>query len=1103
MSETPSALEIWQERLAYLQKEFAIASDSGHKFNLKKQIEECQQKIRELEEERQQKVKELEESAVSAIDWREVCRTMLEQQRRATSNFWLHDYEEAQQEREQIYVPLALVERKKPTKHKKGEVSPEEGAKLYEPEYEEKERFEHEAFLSRILQQGEGKTQGRRIALIGEPGAGKTTLLQTIAFWVLEQDLGLLIWISLAELGQREQLLDYLFKTWLPAAVRPTRLSEAKQQLEEQIVQGRVWLLLDGLDEVVASGMDAIRGVARQLQGWVGKARVVVTCRLNVWQGDSNALANCETFRLLNFSYPQQVEQFIERFFVGREKGKRLQEALAKPEQRRLQDLVRFPLRLTLLCYVWLAEEEQLPETKAGLYKRFVRQFYRWKQDKFPVTPQEQKRLNRFLGRIALKDIDSESSRFRLRESFLAEELEAPEFALGTQLGWLNKVGVAAEDSTDAVYGFYHATFEEYFAACAVEDWDYFLPRDHESCPVEGRRYRIFEPQWKEVVLLWLGREDVAKEEKEEFIDALVGFEDGLRYDFYGYRALFLAAAGIGEFKACRRAREVVDTLVQCGCFFKEATQEWETFPRRVEETAREARQESKRRDVISALINLLNTAQDYWTHREIAESLGKIGTDNLKALAVLIDMINNSQDYWTRGEVAESLGKIGADNLKALAVLIDIINTSQEDWIRREAVESLGKIGEGNLEAIASLSDIISAFQYEKIRRKAAESLGAMGEIGEGSPAVIALLIDMINISQKDWIRREAAESLGKIGKGNLEAIAVLIDLLKTSQSERTRRKAAESLGKIGAGNPEAITALIDLLKTSQSERTRRKAAESLGKIGAGNPEAITALIDIINTFQDKETSREALENFRKIGAGNPEVIAALINIINTFQDNGTHWKVIESLGKIMTLPYMPKVIKVLSSNLTDKTWKHDHGSFRKYYQVIWKCAQNLSYPDFYQAWHNPSSPRQLLNLVNFPQLLKEAANLPSSLPIICIDRTQFTSPDNPALDIYLEMVSQGCPSWQYGIPRTLTELKIYCKLDLNNNVVFIFTEDPSISNAQGFHPDFLNALSRFKNLICFISRRPPKASLSLLPTFSPYQTRPRRRSSFLVRDD
>jgi predicted NACHT family NTPase len=64
--------------------------------------------------------------------------------------------------------------------------------------------------------------------------------------------------------------------------------------------------------------------VASQLEGWVAKARVVLSCRLNVWEANLNALENFETYRLLDFDYPDQVKEFICRWFRSRDSGERL-----------------------------------------------------------------------------------------------------------------------------------------------------------------------------------------------------------------------------------------------------------------------------------------------------------------------------------------------------------------------------------------------------------------------------------------------------------------------------------------------------------------------------------------------------------------------------------------------------------------------------------------------------------------------------------------------------------------------------------------------------------------------------------------------------------
>jgi hypothetical protein len=84
--------------------------------------------------------------------------------------------------------------------------------------------------------------------------------------------------------------------------------------------------------------------------------------------------------------------------------------------------------------------------------------------------------------------------------------------------------------------------------------------------PSQGT-YRIFEPQWKQVILLWLGCEEVEPEQKEQFIKALVEFEDNCN-NFYKYRAYILAAMGIAEFGDCCKVDEIVGQILKWGLGF-------------------------------------------------------------------------------------------------------------------------------------------------------------------------------------------------------------------------------------------------------------------------------------------------------------------------------------------------------------------------------------------------------------------------------------------------------------------------------------------------------------------------------------------------------
>ncbi|MFN6496030.1 MAG: HEAT repeat domain-containing protein [Nostoc sp. DedQUE01] len=858
----------------------------------------------------------------NSFDWQEICGAMLQKHKRLTTNELLFADDEMKFELKEIHVPLALVERNKPKKCSE-DISAEQGSRLYEPSYEEKQLFEHEAFLEKIIRDGVGKTQGHRIALIGEPGAGKTTQLQTIAFWILDNNLGLPIWISLADL-QGKSVENYLLQNWLKNALEVVRVTEEQENTFADLFKNnRVWLLLDAADEM--SSPQPLTEISQQLTGWVKNARVVLTCRLNVWEANAGALENFETYQLRNFEYPQQVQKFIRRWFHNRDadKGERLWQELDKAERQRIQDLVKNPLRLALLCSTWQSSDKGLPETKAGLYQQFVEEFYKWKENRFPTNEQQQEELNSALGRLAKRAIDRETSRFRLSHKFVHEELGDPKqqnslFWLALKLGWLNEVGLAAESATkEKVYAFYHPTFEEYFAALAVENWHEFLNHVPEN-PAQGV-YRIFAPQWKEVILLWLGREDVAGEKKEEFIQVLVEFDDGcgewrdidrVIRGFYEFRAYFLAAAAVDECKNSVNADAIVAEIVKWRFGeFKVEQNKRVRFIELIEEGARTALPQTNRIKAITALVELIGQPQlNDRTQWQMAYSLGKIGSGNQKAIAALVELIGKPQvDDSTRRLAASSLWEIDPGNQKAIAALVELIGKPQlDDSTRLQAAQSLEQIDPGNQKAIAALVELIGKLQLDdSTRLQAAESLG---QIDPGNQKAIDALVELIGKSLLNnfiyFIRRPLAGSLKQIGSGNQKAIDALVELIGKPQLDgHNRWLAASSLRQIGSGNQKAIDALVELIgKPQLNNSIRRQAAESLGQIDSGNQKAIDALVELIDNPQlDNSTRRQAAESLGEIDPGNQKAIDTLVkSIVKPQLDNDTLWQEASSLGQI-----------------------------------------------------------------------------------------------------------------------------------------------------------------------------------------------------------
>ncbi len=715
-------------------------------------------------------------------NWLELCREILTAQQcdRLTVNpltinsglaFGLHE----------LYLPLGLVERKL----QRAELSELDESEIY---------LSLEQFFDR-LQSDEKK----RVAIVGEPGAGKTTLLQKIATWLLEQQ-ALPIWISLADL-QGETLENYLLNDWLKQATRKISVPVAFQEaLAEQFQQGRVWLLLDAIDEMALDATVALTNLARQLRGWIADANVVLTCRLNVWDNGKNVLLDCfTTYRNCSFSdegkdNESQVEQFIDRWFQEQPQlGSGLRQALNDPKRKRVRQAVKNPLRLALLCRTWAITQGNLPHTKALLYQQFVETIYEWKQDRFPTAIAQRHQLNHVLGQVALRALMQPATRFRLSHSFtqraFAESLVLMPLAL--QLGWLNQVGISTATG-EKIYAFYHPTFQEYFAAQAISDWRFFFDPAH--------HFPVFSPQWREVILLWLGRTDIVAAEKEALIEALTHFEDGCG-GFYSYRAYLLAAIGLAEFPTSFQAETILAQLV-----------EWRfgpLVPYSLAEGARVALLQTDRTLAIATLEQFLQTAENPFVRWQAAYSLGKtLDPGSPVAIATLTQLIETSDNEALRLQVIESLEKVDPGNPLVLKFLYHILESTQQTSICRRAAYSLGKIQPGCTRAIAILEQLIHSTAHPTQQLRTAENLLAIDPENEIAKHTIQ--------SMRKKTEKTSRKHLGKAAEHQTtdQFVKSLEQRLAVARDAANQRRIAYRLVTLQPGHPEAIACLLQLLQ-------------------------------------------------------------------------------------------------------------------------------------------------------------------------------------------------------------------------------------------------------------------------------------------------
>jgi NACHT domain len=788
---------------------------------------------------------------------------------------------------------LGLIERKERPKVKE-EPSPEHGSQLYQTEYTETKRFEHEAFLAEVVGKPVG---GKHIAIIGEPGAGKTTILTKIGAWLIQQAEQqppaplVVAWISLADVGDR-RLQAYLRDEWLQK-VCEDNFDAAWEDWKGLRQQGRVWLLLDGLDEMSGDALAAIHpdlGLA-----WAQNLRVVMTCRINQWEtaASGNILTNSfDVYRTLDYSYQtsqgdDQVKEFISKWFATQ-----IRTELDAPGKERIKDLVKNPLRLTLLCASWEKDNQALPETQAGLYEKFIDYLYDWKAVEFFKDVELREEIDLALGKLAKEGLNRQPMndvavrRFRFTTSEIrglwgkqSKEL----IAAAKNLGWLNVV----EKDT---YAFYHPTFQEYFAACAIDDWDYFLPRAHIDRPVpcQGESvpiYRVFEQEWRQVILLWIGRisENVPDKLKEEFIDRLTDFraQEG---KFYYYRAYFMAAICVGEFRSSQWAEEIVREIVTWAFgSFETKKQKRITYLdlEPISSFAQEMIPFTHRGYAINTLTELLeNPELDNWMQSGVSRALDIIAVNRAA--------ISTSNEESLRIYTAELLSRIVVDRamINAFISMLDDPNPEPESLHGAVVVEALGQIAVGDR---ATIDALISMMENPKPGRKHREYVSrALGQIAVGDRVTINTLTELLENPELDeWLQYRAIVILGQIAVGDRTAINTLTALLENPE----------------LGNPQPF-----------------EVANALGKIEPGNRAAISTLTALLE---------------------NPEISDALRPSVG------------KALGRTLTAQTIPSSMWQLKKNITNEVYNSNIKLYYSCYKAVFNCAQTLSYPEFHTAWH------------------------------------------------------------------------------------------------------------------------------------------------------
>ena len=161
------------------------------------------------------------------------------------------------------------------------------------------------------------------------------------------------------------------------------------------------------------------------------------------------------------------------------------------------------------------------------------------------------------------------------------------------------------------------------------------------------------------------------------------------------------------------------------------------------------------------------------------------------------------------------------------------------------------------------------------------------------------------------------------------------MVNLLNTGENHFYLNIAVRDLGDFAAGNKDAIAALSKLIDSTEDNYLLLDVADSLGKIDPGNQKALSTLIKLIQTFDDWYTNTEICNAQDR----RSRYSSRLLNKANNLQ-------------KILSINQMPQVVVALKDYLSKSNWDSSY-RYEACHRLIWHCAQNMTYPDFFEAWH------------------------------------------------------------------------------------------------------------------------------------------------------
>ncbi|NER79430.1 MAG: NACHT domain-containing protein [Leptolyngbya sp. SIO1D8] len=362
------------------------------------------------------------------------------------------------------------------------------------------------------------------LTVLGGPGVGKSTFLRKLGLEALKGPVGQLeseqIPILIELKTFRGSGID--LKAVIVKEFEICGFPDVEVFTNYTLDQGRLLILLDGLDEVPTHSLNPVIEHIEDFVTRYSRNKFVVSCRTAAYQ---SCFQQFTDVTIADFD-DEQIEQFIQQWFSTdldkeTETAEHYWELLQKTESVAVKELAQTPLLLTFLCLIY-DREQTLPSNRSTLYGDALNILLKeWSAQKRLERDPIYEGFHPALEKVLLSKIAYDSfredrlffSKSNITDritTFLADTLDAPEYLDGEAVLKAIEVqqGILVERATDT-YSFSHLTLQEYLTALYIVD---------SQLVSELVSQHLTNQRWREVFLLVAG---LMKQLGHELLEAI------------------------------------------------------------------------------------------------------------------------------------------------------------------------------------------------------------------------------------------------------------------------------------------------------------------------------------------------------------------------------------------------------------------------------------------------------------------------------------------------------------------------------------------------------------------------------------------------------